>query len=201
MIYRSVAVVANNKDEGLDIAMVEFQENGGRWTHTLLHSYQVSYSEEWKMKFDGLSDSTAVDYQFLHFRFGDLIGRELNAFIQKNGLEYQPSFITYFGITVFYQPGKMIAQLGSGATIAAVTSLPVIADLPSIDVVKGGNGKFFNDMASKLGVATSDVERDRTYKTICVALMGVLRWREEVNFNARVTGASSDSVGGCIYSR
>jgi anhydro-N-acetylmuramic acid kinase len=36
-------------------------------------------------------------------------------------------------------------------------------------------------------------------KTICVAFMGILRWREEYNFLSSVTGASRSSIGGAVW--
>ena len=36
-------------------------------------------------------------------------------------------------------------------------------------------------------------------EAIIMALIGVLRWREENNTLATVTGASRDSIGGCVW--
>jgi anhydro-N-acetylmuramic acid kinase len=36
-------------------------------------------------------------------------------------------------------------------------------------------------------------------KAICVAFMGILRWREEYNFLSSDTGASRSSIGGAVW--
>ena len=36
-------------------------------------------------------------------------------------------------------------------------------------------------------------------EALVMALIGVLRWREENNVLASVTGASRDSIGGAVY--
>jgi len=110
-------------------------------------------------------------------------------FIEKNKLQYQVALITMhteaFGITF------------SGASIAAATGLPVITDLSDIDIHLGGNGEFYTSASQKLGIKEEDISE--LNKTICVAFMGILRWREEYNFLSSTTGARRSSIGGAIW--
>jgi hypothetical protein len=109
-------------------------------------------------------------------------------FIEERNLQYQVALITVHGDA----PGIMI----SGASIAAQTGLPVITDLEDLDKELGGNGEFYSSCLQRLKIEGDNTELN---KTICVAFMGILRWREEYNFLSSVTGASRSSIGGAIW--
>jgi hypothetical protein len=110
-------------------------------------------------------------------------------FIEKKGLQYKIALIT----THAEKEGAII----NGASIAVTTSLPVITDLPSLDLELGGNGEFYKTTLAKLGM--TDNEMTDVTKAICIAFMGTLRWREEYNFLSSATGASRSSIGGAIW--
>jgi hypothetical protein len=113
----------------------------------------------------------------------------IEKFIEENKLQYQVALITVHAES----PGILF----SGASIAAATGLPVITDLSALDLELGGNGEFYSTASKKLGI--SDENMTDLNKTICVAFMGILRWREEYNFLSSVTGASRSSIGGAIW--
>ena len=117
------------------------------------------------------------------------INTVVQQFIEENDLVYKVALITVHSEV----PGKNF----NGAIIAAATGLPVISDLTSIDIELGGNGDFYSPMLQKLGINSGD--NTGLNKTICVAFMGVLRWREEYNFLSSVTGARRSSIGGAIW--
>ena len=113
----------------------------------------------------------------------------IEKFIEENNLHYQVALITTHsnaqGITF------------NGASIAAITGLPVITDLQAVDIELGGNGEFYNTASEKLGIEGADM--NELNKTICVSFMGILRWREEYNFLSSITGASRSSIGGAVW--
>ena len=113
----------------------------------------------------------------------------VNDFIEKNGLQYKVALITVYAGSV----GVII----NGADIAAKTGLPIVTDLTSLDIALGGNGEFFNSSLQKLGMDNKNI--NEVDKAICVAFMGILRWREEYNFLSSVTGASRSSIGGAVW--
>ena len=117
------------------------------------------------------------------------VDKAITEFIDKNGLDYKVALITLH-----------LENLNNeiyGALIAANTGLPVITDLAAIDNSLGGNGDFYQTCFQKLGIAED--ETTRLNKAICIAFMGILRWREEYNFLSSVTGASRSSIGGAIW--
>ena len=88
----------------------------------------------------------------------------------------------------------------------AVAAAPVEASGSKILLTGGGAHNDF--LVKRIGDALKDfgievVVPDKMivdYKeAIIMALIGVLRWREETNTLASVTGASSDSIGGAVW--
>ena len=114
----------------------------------------------------------------------------IEKFIEENNLQYQVALITVHAES----PGALF----SGASIAAATGLPVITDLTAIDMELGGNGEFYRSASEKIRIL-SRRSMSELNKTICVAFMGILRWREEYNFLSSVTGARRSSIGGAIW--
>ena len=120
-------------------------------------------------------------------------GMEIDAmidqFIKENNLQYQVALITTHAETM--------GLTFNGASIAAASELPVITDLTAVDIELGGKGEFYVTASKKLGITEEALSG--LNKTICVAFMGVLRWREEYNFLSSVTGARRSSIGGAIW--
>jgi len=113
----------------------------------------------------------------------------IEKFIEENNLQYQVALIAMYAES----PGALF----SGASVAAVTGLPVITDLTALDMALGGNGEFYKTASQKLGIKEKNLSE--LNKTICVSFMGILRWREEYNFLSSVTGAKRSSIGGAIW--
>ena len=113
----------------------------------------------------------------------------IEKFIEENNLQYQVALITVHA--------ESQGTLFSGPAIAAVTGLPVITDLSAIDLELGGSGEFYSTTSKKLSKPVENLTD--LHKTICVAFMGILRWREEYNFLSSVTGASRSSIGGAVW--
>ena len=113
----------------------------------------------------------------------------IEQFIDENDLHYKVALITLHSETH--------DELINGASIASSTGLPVITGLTAIDFLLGGNGHFYESASQRLGITMEKL--DDHYKTVCVAFMGILRWREEYNFLSSVTGAVRNSIGGAIW--
>lgn len=113
----------------------------------------------------------------------------IQEFIEENNIQYQVALITIHAETA--------KTTFNGPSIAAITSLPVITNLTELDEELGGNGEFYTSCAEKLGINEKNL--DEVNKSICIAFMGILRWREEYNFLTSTTGAKRSSIGGAIW--
>lgn len=157
MIYRAIGVMSGSSLDGLDIAFVEFLENGGKWSFEILNADCYEYPPEWIEQLKNAISLNALDYQLLHTAYGHYIGAQLNKFIEAHNLQFKVGVIASHGHTTFHVPKKrMTGQIGDGAAIAAVTQLPVVTDLRAMDVAFGGEGAPIVPIGEKLLLGNYD---------------------------------------------
>jgi anhydro-N-acetylmuramic acid kinase len=141
MIYRVIGIMSGSSLDGLDIVYTTLEEQSGKWTYQIIASDCIAFDAVLKSELHNAAQLEVPEYLLLHTRFGRFIGEQINRFIQNNELEHKVHFIASHGHTVFHSPSKFTSvQIGDGATISAVTGLPVISDLRSMDVALGGQG-------------------------------------------------------------
>jgi anhydro-N-acetylmuramic acid kinase len=150
MVYRAIGVMSGSSLDGLDLACVEFEETGGKWTYRVMAASCRPYSAAWEAKLRDAVRMDARQYLLLHSEYGHYIGREVNAFIAEQELDFQAGLVASHGHTTFHLPPQMTAQLGCGAAIAAETGLPVVSDLRAMDLAFGGQGAPIVPMGEKL---------------------------------------------------
>ncbi len=141
MIYRVIGLMSGSSLDGLDIAFVELDEQGGSWNYEIKAASCYRYNNEMIEQLAGATTLPAYEYQLLHTSYGKHIGSQVNTFIEENSLEHQVQLIASHGHTTFHVPHLgMTAQLGDGAAIAAETGINVVSDLRALDVAFGGQG-------------------------------------------------------------
>lgn len=141
MVYKVIGLMSGSSLDGLDMLYTHLHASGGKWSYEILHSQCAPYSSEWTEKLANAVNLSARDYQLLHSAYGRWVGETVNAFIAAHQLEHKVDLVASHGHTSFHIPGQgTTAQLGDGATIAAVTELPVVSDLRALDVALGGQG-------------------------------------------------------------
>ena len=151
MIYRAIGLMSGSSLDGLDIAFVEFHENGGKWSFQIEEAECLPYNEEWMQRLKSATSLSALEYQLLHTDYGHYLGEQVNDFIERNNLQYKVALIGSHGHTTFHATkSRMTAQLGDGASIAAETRLPVVSDLRALDVAFGGQGAPIVPIGEKL---------------------------------------------------
>ncbi|HUX83962.1 MAG TPA: anhydro-N-acetylmuramic acid kinase [Chitinophagaceae bacterium] len=141
MVYKVIGAMSGSSLDGLDLVFAAIQEKGGAWSYEIIEADCYPYPPQWTER---LRQSTSMDtasYLVLDQEYGRYTGGRILEFIHDHGLDYQVHFICSHGHTSFHEPGRgMTAQLGSGASIAAITGLPVVSDLRAMDVALGGQG-------------------------------------------------------------
>ncbi|MBM3443732.1 MAG: anhydro-N-acetylmuramic acid kinase [Bacteroidetes bacterium] len=150
MLYRVIGIMSGSSLDGIDLAYVLLEEQGGKWTYTLQVAECYSYEDEWLSRLQTASSLNARDFMRLHADYGHYVGKVVNRFIQENGLEYKVGLLASHGHTVFHEPGVFTVQIGDGSAIAAETALPVVSDFRAMDVALGGQGAPIVPMGEKL---------------------------------------------------
>ena len=151
MQYNVIGLMSGSSLDGLDIAFVHFEEAAGKWQFVILETACITYSEEWKKNLAASGSLTAKDYLLLHSAYGHYLGNCINKFLEERNLSYRVQLIASHGHTAFHLPAQhMTAQLGDGASIAAVTGIRTITDLRSVDVGLGGQGAPIVPIGDKL---------------------------------------------------
>jgi len=141
MQYHVLGLMSGSSLDGLDIAYAVFTETSGKWTFEIPAASCVPYEEEWKQKLSSARELSAMKYLVRHSEYGHFLGEKVNEFIETHQLAYRIQLISSHGHTVFHAPHEyMTAQLGHGASIAAVTGIRTITDLRSSDIALGGQG-------------------------------------------------------------
>jgi anhydro-N-acetylmuramic acid kinase len=184
MEYKVLGLMSGSSLDGLDIAFVQLQENGGKWNYEILKAGCYEYDPGWIQKLKNAVTLDALQYQLLHTEYGHYIGKQVNRFIEENDIHLQVNLISSHGHTTFHVPEKlMTGQLGDGASIAAETGLPVVTDLRAMDVAFGGQGAPIVPIGEKIllgdhtyflnlgGIANISINRENTFTAfdICAA--------------------------------
>ena len=151
MIYRTIGLMSGSSLDGLDIVFAELQEQAGTWTFEIRAADCYPYETKWIERLQEAVNLNALDYMLLHTDYGHYLGRQVNDFIEAEGLQFQVGLVASHGHTTFHRPDrKMTAQLGDGAAIAAETGLPVVSDLRALDLAFGGQGAPIVPIGEKL---------------------------------------------------
>jgi 1,6-anhydro-N-acetylmuramate kinase len=190
MVYKIVSAACHSLNDGFSIGYAELQHQPGKWEYSNFIKSDFSYDAEWRQKLERADAASASFYFTLHNEFGNYLAETINSFIEKNNLSYKVQLISLKGFTVFAKERAEI-ELGNPGFIAAGTGINVIADFISINKGLGGNGNYPDAIAFDL-LPAAEYE-------IRLALLAVLRWREENNFTAQKTGAARNSIGGAVW--
>lgn len=137
--------------DGLDIVYTQLEEVRGKWTFDIKHATCIPYNADWTTRLQHTATLPVSEFLKLHTAYGRYLGEQVNKFIAQHELEHKVHFIASHGHTVFHEPqAHTTMQIGDGATIAALTGLPVISDLRALDVALGGQGAPIVPIGDKL---------------------------------------------------
>ncbi|MGW2182610.1 anhydro-N-acetylmuramic acid kinase [Streptomyces sp. NPDC001732] len=140
---RVLGMISGTSHDGIDVAVVDFRQDGTTLHGTVTHHDTVPYSEQLRADLvDALPPGrvTAADICALDTRIGQAF-----ADAARTALAAAPAdVVCTHGQTVYHWVEGTTAlgtlQLGQPAWIAEATGLPVVSDLRSADIAAGGQG-------------------------------------------------------------
>ena len=147
--YKVIGLMSGTSMDGLDIALCNFQLKNNQWSFSLERAITCSYSAEWKRQLSMANQLNGYELVLLHNRYGEYIGNLIQDF--RANLEDNIDLIASHGHTIFHQPQNgLTLQIGNGASIAAITGIPVVADFRTMDIALGGQGAPLVPIGDKL---------------------------------------------------
>lgn len=138
--------------DGLDIAVADFAETGGRISYQLVHFTTMPYSDELKAKLLQLMDPLAPMQQVssMNMYLGELYATLIREALEGSGVDYESiDLISSHGQTMWHEPGTAgddpfsrpnSLQIGDISALAEFAGKTVIGDFRPRDMAAGGQG-------------------------------------------------------------
>jgi len=135
----ALGMMSGTSLDGLDLAIVEFEQQASKWKFNMQEATTIAYSPELKQQLDTAQQWNAEEFLKLHDRYGRFLGEEARKFIASS--TNKVDVIASHGHTIFHQPENHFTfQIGNAAHIAAITGITTVADFRTLDVALGGQG-------------------------------------------------------------
>jgi anhydro-N-acetylmuramic acid kinase len=197
----AIGMMSGSSLDGLDIALVRFQEENDNYRFQNLEAETLPYPETWKTQLSEAFHKQPEDLVQLDKDYGKYLGEQVLAFAQKYNVS--PDFVASHGHTIFHRPEEHYTlQIGDGQELAKACGFTVINDFRSEDVSKGGQGAPLVPIGDKLlfsdyeiclnigGIANLSYDEDckRIAYDLCIA-------NQALNYLANMNGLDYDRDG------
>ncbi|KQS89789.1 anhydro-N-acetylmuramic acid kinase [Chryseobacterium sp. Leaf394] len=140
MITKAIGLMSGTSLDGLDLCLAEFEKTENSWQFVIIEAETISYPEKWENYLKNSIHLSAQNLLALNSDYGFYLGEKVNDFIRTKKIS-DIDLIASHGHTVFHQPQrKFTQQIGDGRAIKLLTSIPVVYDFRTQDVLMGGNG-------------------------------------------------------------
>lgn len=199
--HLAIGLMSGSSLDGVDLALVKFQSENGKYGFNILQSTTLPYSAEWENLLSKAFHQKPEDLTGLDKAYGEYLGRQVLRFMQDNDII--PNFVASHGHTIFHKPEEHYTlQIGDGQALANACGLKVINDFRSEDVSKGGQGAPLVPIGDKLlfseyeaclnigGIANVSYDQNgqRIAYDICIA-------NQALNYLANQKGLKYDKDG------
>ncbi len=137
--FTVIGLMSGTSTDGLDLTAVHFNRFNERIVYELLDKHFVPYTSSLTKKLIEAPNLSGRDLRKLDVEFGMFLADEVIKFSNKK--TWKAQLIGSHGHTVFHVPSESYTmQIGCGATLAAISSIPVVCDFRQGDVALHGQG-------------------------------------------------------------
>lgn len=134
-----LGVMSGTSLDGLDLALCHFKKEGSVWNYEILDTKTLPYPYQVAAQLNDSIHYAAEKLAAIDTQYAKLVASMINKFLAEKKIK--PDYIASHGHTIFHQPNRgFTTQIGSGATLAALTGITTISDFRSTDVALGGQG-------------------------------------------------------------
>ena len=135
----AIGLMSGSSLDGIDLALVRFTSDEGRYGYTIVEAETLPYPEAWRKRLADAFLARPQDLRPLDLEYGAYLGDCIQGFTARHGIT--PDFVASHGHTVFHKPEQRYTlQIGDGQAIADHCGLLTVNDFRSEDVGKGGQG-------------------------------------------------------------
>lgn len=202
----AIGLMSGSSLDGLDIALVRFQEENGKYGFQILAAETLPYSEYWTWQLSAAFHKQPEELVQLDKDYGKYLGEQVLAFAKKHNVT--PDFVASHGHTIFHKPEQHYTlQIGDGQELTKACGFTVINDFRTEDVNKGGQGAPLVPIGDKLlfgdyeiclnigGIANVSYDEDgqRIAYDLCIA-------NQALNYLAQMKGLPYDRDGQLAHS-
>ena len=197
----AIGLMSGSSLDGLDIALVHFLEEEGKYRFNIIEAETLPYPEYWAQQLSEAFHKQPEDLVQLDKDYGKYLGEQVLAFSKKHNAT--PDFVASHGHTIFHRPEEHYTlQIGDGQELAKACGFIVINDFRTEDVSKGGQGAPLVPIGDKLlfgdykiclnigGIAnvSYDENGQRIAYDLCIA-------NQALNYLAQMKGLPFDRDG------
>ena len=197
----AIGLMSGSSLDGLDLALVKFTSDEGRYTYDIMAADTLPYPQYWHDQLAGAFLRKPDELVPLDKEYGTFLGSQVKAFVEKH--HATPDFVASHGHTIFHKPEQRYTlQIGDGQALADACGLTVVNDFRTEDVLKGGQGAPLVPIGDRLlfseydiclnigGIANLSYELDgkRIAYDICIA-------NQALNWLAQREGHAFDRDG------
>ena len=145
----AIGLMSGSSLDGLDIALVRFQEEENYYHFRILHAETLPYPEQWKTLLSEAFHKQPEELVQLDKDYGKYLGEQVLAYAKKH--HASPDFVASHGHTIFHRPDEHYTlQIGDGEELAKACGFTVVNDFRTEDVGKGGQGAPLVPIGDKL---------------------------------------------------
>lgn len=145
---RILGLMSGSSLDGLDLACCRFSREGEALHWDIEAACTIPFSDTWRDRLLALPEQKGEVVARTHTYFGRYLAELVQQFLAETGA--QPELIASHGHTVYHDPdSRFTLQIGDGASLSALTGLPVACNFRSQDVALDGEGAPLAPLADK----------------------------------------------------